>query len=247
MIGGVPDERPDPEPFWSAAMQFDANGDKKLARDEMTGQFTFPFRPELPVGHPGYGMPLPKEKVRREKRLDGMFAWGDKDKDGFWTKEEFLGTISFDRGKPNLLAVRPGGTGDVTETHVVWALHRNIPEVPSPVLYRGRIYQVRDGGVLSAVDADNGRVVYRNRLRATGHYRSSPVIAGDHLYVISQEGGVTVVKTGDDFEVVHEHGLQERVAATPAIDATTLYIRTEKRLFAFRSSQAHLVNVSRAR
>jgi outer membrane protein assembly factor BamB len=54
MIGGVADEHPDPEPFWSAVMQLDANGDNKLGRDEMTGEFTFPFRPDLPVGHPGH-------------------------------------------------------------------------------------------------------------------------------------------------------------------------------------------------
>ena len=235
MIGGVADEHPDPEPFWSAVMQFDANGDTKLERDEMTEGFTFPIRPDLPVGHPGYGIPLPKDKARREARLDGMFTWIDKDKDGLWTKEEFLGNISFNRGKPNLVAVRPGGQGDVTESHVTWALHRSIPEVPSPVLHRDRIYLVCDGGILCAVDADNGKIIYRKRLGATGHYRSSPVIANGHLYVISEQGVVSVLKTGDDFELVHQHDFQERVSATPAVDASTVYIRTKTQLFAFRS------------
>jgi outer membrane protein assembly factor BamB len=237
MIGGVPDEQPDPEAFWTAVMQFDANKDKKLQRDEMTGQFSFPLRPELPVGHPGYGLPLPVDKRRRKQRLDGMFARTDKNNDGFWTKDEFLSSISFNRRvKPNLVAVRPGGQGDVTESHVSWALHRNIPEIPSPVLLRDRIYLIRDGGVLSAIDARNGKVVYRNRLKAAGHYRSSPVIANDHLYVISQQGVVSVVKTGDDFELVHRYDFQEQVSATPAIDASTFYIRTETRLFAFRGN-----------
>jgi len=234
MIGGVADAHPDPEPFWLAVMKFDANGDNKLGRDEMTGHFTFPIRPDLPVGHPGFGMPLPRDKTRRQGRLHGMFTWIDKDEDGFWTKEEFLRHISFDRGKPNLLAVRPGGNGDVTESHVAWALHRGIPEIPSPVLYRDRIYQVCDGGILSAVDADNGKMIYRKRLGATGHYRSSPVIANDHLYVISEVGVVSVVKTGDDFVLVHQHALKEPVAATPAIDGSTVYIRTKTHLFAFR-------------
>jgi len=234
MIGGVADAHPDPEPFWLAVMKFDANGDNKLGRDEMTGHFTFPIRPDLPVGHPGFGMPLPRDKTRRQERLHGMFTWIDKDEDGFWTKEEFLRHISFDRGKPNLLAVRPGGNGDVTESHVAWALHRGIPEIPSPVLYRDRIYQVCDGGILSAVDADNGKMIYRKRLGATGHYRSSPVIANDHLYVISEVGVVSVVKTGDDFVLVHQHALKEPVAATPAIDGSTVYIRTKTHLFAFR-------------
>ncbi len=236
MIGGVADDQPDPEPYWTAVMQFDANGDSRLQRNEMTEHFTFPFRPDLPVGHPGYGMPLPKDQARRRGRLDGMFAHIDKDKDGFWVKNEFLSNISFDRGKPNLMAVRPGGQGDVTESHVVWALHRSIPEVPSPVFYRDRIYLVCDGGILSAVDADNGKMIYRERLGAAGHYRSSPVIANDHLYVISEEGVVSVVKTGDHFQLVHQHNFQERVSATPAIDGLTVYIRTETQLFAFRSN-----------
>jgi len=235
MIGGVADEQPDPEPFWSAVMQFDANSDGRLERDEMTGPFTFPIRPDLPVGHPGFGLPLPKDKVWHQKRLDGMFFWIDKDKDGFWTKEEFLRHLSFDRGKPNLLAVRPGGKGDVTDSHVTWALHRGIPEIPSPVLYQNRIYLVCDGGILSAVDADTGTMIYRKRLGAAGHYRSSPIIANDHLYAISEEGVVSVVKTGDDFELVHQHAFEEPVAATPAVDASTIYIRTERQLVAFRS------------
>ncbi len=236
MIGGVADEQPDPEPFWAAVMRFDANRDNKLERDEMTDGFTFPFRPDLPVGHPGFGMPLPKDETWRQKRLDGMFFWIDKDKDGFWTKEEFLRHISFDRGKPNLMAVVPGGKGDVTESHVAWALRRGIPEIPSPVLYQDRIYLACDGGILCAVDADNGEMVYRKRLGAAGHYRSSPVVANDHLYVISEQGVMSVVKTGDDFELMHQHDFGETVAATPAFDESTIYIRTKTHLFAFRGT-----------
>jgi len=234
MLGGVADEHPDPEPFWAAVMQFDANQDGKLQREEMTEGFTFPLRPDLPVGHPGYGIPLPKDKAWRERWLDGMFARTDQDKDGFWTKEEFLGHLSFNRGKPNLVAVRPGGKGDITESHVTWALHRGIPEVPSPVCCRDRIYLVCDGGILSAVDADTGEIVYRRRLGAGGHYRASPVIADDCLYAVSEQGVVSVVKTGDGFELLHQHALGERVSATPAIDRSTIYIRTGTQLLAFR-------------
>jgi outer membrane protein assembly factor BamB len=236
MLGGVADEQPDPEPFWAAIMRFDANGDNQLQRDEMTEHFTFPFRPELPVGHPGFGFPMPKDEQRRAQRLDGMFHSIDKDKNGFWSREEFLSRMSFNRGKPNLVAVKPGGQGDVTDSHVAWALHRNIPEIPSPVLYDGRIYLIRDGGVLSAVDASNGDVLYRKRLRATGHYRSSPVVANDHIYVISELGVLSVVKAGDEFDLLHQQTLGEPVAATPAIDKSTLYVRTEKRLMAFRAT-----------
>ena len=84
-------------------------------------------------------------------------------------------------------------------------------------------------------EANNGKTIYRKRLGATGHYRSSPVIANGHLYVVSEKGVVSVVKTGDDFELPHQHDFQRRVSATPAIDGSTVYIRTKTQLFAFRS------------
>ena len=235
MLGGVPDEQPDPQPFWDSVMQFDRNGDGKLERSEMTENFAFPLRPELPPGHPGYGIPLPKNEAERQKRLDGMFASVDKDKDGFWTRDEFVASMSFRRGKPILMAIRPGGEGDVTETHVAWQLHRGIPEVPSPVFYKDRLYLVRNGGLLAAVNAANGEILYSEHLGAPGHYSASPVVANDHLYLASNRGLVSVVKAGDVFQMVHQHDLGEPVFATPAIDASTIYIRTETNLFAFRT------------
>ncbi|MCA9218405.1 MAG: PQQ-binding-like beta-propeller repeat protein, partial [Planctomycetales bacterium] len=234
MIGGVADDQPDPEPFWKAMLHFDANGDERLGRSEITEHFTIPFRPDLPVGHPGFGIPLPSDPDRRKERQESMFDWTDKNKDGFWTHDEFVKSMSFNRGKPNLIAVRPGGTGNVSDSHVPWALHKNIPEIPSPVFYDGRIYLVRDGGILTAIDAATGKVIYRKRLQASGHYRASPVIANDHIYLISEVGMLTVVKAGDEFDVISQTNFEDHVAATPAIDKDTIYIRTEKRLYAFR-------------
>ncbi|MEY4568208.1 MAG: hypothetical protein RLY14_3178, partial [Planctomycetota bacterium] len=90
MIGGVADEQPDREPYWQALMQFDTNGDQRLQRDEMTEKFSFPFRPELPIGHPGFGVPLPRDPAKRKERLDGMFFGVDRNRDGGWDKDEFL-------------------------------------------------------------------------------------------------------------------------------------------------------------
>jgi outer membrane protein assembly factor BamB len=236
MIGGVADDQPDPEPYWTAMLQFDTNKDQKLQRDEMIGDFTFPFRPDLPPGHPGFGYPLPDDEKRRNRIIDGMFARTDKNKDGFWTKEELLGSISFNRGKPNLIAVRPGGSGDITESHVAWSLHKNIPEIPTPVFYKDLIYMVHNGGVMACVDAKTGKVLYRKRMKATGHYSSSPIIANDLVYLLSENGELSVLKTGEKFEIVHQHDFAERVSATPAIDSDTIYIRTESKLYSFRSS-----------
>ena len=235
MLGGVADEHPDPQPFWQAMLHFDANGDGKIDRGEMTGHFTFPLRPELPVGHPGFGIPLPDDATKRQEQQARLFASVDKDKDGVWTRDEFVAHMSFNRGKPMLMAIRPGGQGDVTATHVVWQLHQGIPEIPSPLFHRDRLYLVRNGGILTAVNAANGQILYSERLGGPGQYSASPVAANDHLYLISNPGVVSVVKAGDTFQLVDQHDLQERAFATPALDATTLYLRTETNLWAFRT------------
>jgi outer membrane protein assembly factor BamB len=234
-LGGTGDLQPDPEPFWNSLLQFDVNDDGRIDRTEMTGHFTFPLRPELPLGHPGYGFPLPREEAARAARIDGILTWVDKDKDGFWTREEFEQTMSPGGGRPLLIAVEPGGRGDITESSVLWEMNRNIPEIPSPIFHNGRIYMVRDGGIVSAVDASGGRILYRERLEASGLYSASPVIANDCLYLASNDGVVSVIRCDDEFELLHQADLQDRIHATPAIDASTIYIRTHKRLFAFRS------------
>ena len=237
MLGGVPDEHPDPQPFWAAVMQFDANKSGTLTREEMTAHFTFPFRPELNPAHPGYGMPMPKEPSKRKARLDGMFAQVDRNKDGEWSKEEFLARLNFNRGKPTLMAIEPGGVGDVGESKVAWRLHQSIPEVPSPLFYQDRLYMVRNGGFLSSVNAATGELVYRERLGASGPYSASPVLANGHLYLLSERGVLTVVKAGEPFEKVHQLDLRERSSVTPAFDATSLYVRTRQGLTTFRSQE----------
>ncbi|MGD0094241.1 MAG: PQQ-binding-like beta-propeller repeat protein [Planctomycetota bacterium] len=234
-LGGGADEQPDPQPFWEAMLKFDADGDGKIARSEMTEYFTFPLRPELPVEHPGFGVPLPADPAKRKAQQAALFDSIDKNKDGYLTREEFVAAMSSRPGKPLLMAIRPGGHGDVTAANVDWQLHQGIPEIPSPLFYKDRLYMVRNGGLLTVVDAANGKIVYSERLGGSGQYSASPVLANDHLYLISNPGEVSVVKAGDAPQRVHQHDLGERTFVTPALDADTIYIRTEKHLCAFRS------------
>jgi outer membrane protein assembly factor BamB len=234
MQGGRGELKLDPEPFWTAMLQFDRNGDGRIGRDEITKDFTLPFRPELPSGHPGFGMPLPSDPAKRKETQEKIFDWRDQNKDGFLTKEEFIADMTVGQGQPNLMAIRPGGTGDITATHVTWNLRNGIPEIPSPLFYSGRLYLVRDGGILSCVNAATGQVIYRERLGATGQYMASPVLANGHLYLLSATGVLAVVKCGDQFELVHQADLKVSIAATPAMDQNSLYVRSETALTAFR-------------
>ncbi len=237
LLGGGGDAEIDPAPFWNSVLRMDANKDGKFARSEITEHFTYPIRPELPLGHPGYGIPLPKNPEHRKGRQKGIFGWVDKDKDGFWTKEEFFANLSNRRGKPLLIAVSPGGKGDITKTHIEWELNRGLPEVPSPLFYKNRIYLVRNGGVISCINAADGDILYRDRLGGSGHYSASPVAANGHLYAVSNRGVVSVVKAGDEFEVAHEYDLGEPVYVTPALDSASIYFRTGTHLMTFRAKE----------
>jgi hypothetical protein len=234
MQGGRGDDELDPEPFWAAMLHFDRDGDGRIGRDEITREFTLPFRPELPPGHPGFGLPLAGDPVRRKQQQNGLFDWRDANKDGFWTKEEFSRDMRVGSGKPNLAAIRPGGSGDITDSHVAWNLHRGIPEIPSPIFHADRLYLVRAGGVLTCVNAHTGEVIYQQRLGASGQYSASPVIADGHMILVSNRGVVSVVKCGDELVITHQTDLGATVAATPAMDRDSIYFRTDDGLMAFR-------------
>jgi outer membrane protein assembly factor BamB len=234
MQGGRGDVQLDPEPFWAALLPLDRNGDGRIGRDEITDNFTLPFRPELPLGHPGFGMPLPSDPTKRKESQERIFDWRDKNHDGFWTKEEFITEMTVGQGRPSLAAIRPGGTGDITASHVGWNLRNGIPEISSPAFHSGRLYLIRDGGLLSCVNAATGEVVYRERLGAAGQYSASPVIARDHLYLLSSKGLLTVVRCGDQFEILHQADLRASISATPAMDQNSLYVRSDDAMLAFR-------------
>ena len=233
-LGGVADNQIDPKPFWEAMLQFDKNKDDKISRTEMVGDFTYPLRPELPLGHPGFGIPIPDDPKRKEERINGILRWVDKDGDQSWTKEEFINHMSFRRGRPILLAIKPGGKGNIEKSHVTWELNKSIPEIPSPIFYDNIIYLIRNGGILAAIDAETGDQYYRERVNGSGQYSASPVSANGHLYLVSNRGQVSIIKPGENFEQVHGYEIGEPVFVTPAIDAQTIYFRGQKKLWAFR-------------
>src|SRR5207248_6821173 len=119
---------------------------------------------------------------------------------------------------------------------VLWKKSKGLPYVSSGILYRGQYLVVRDGGIVSAYDAKTGNELYTERAAATGNYYASPVAANGYIYLASlNDGVVTVLKAGTAKpEVVAKNPkFGERLSATPAIADNTLYIRTEKHLYAF--------------
>lgn len=234
MQGGRGDAEIDPEPFWQAVLRFDQDGDGKVARTEISDFFTLPFRPELPPDHPGFGYPLPQDAEARRTVQLRLFDWRDTNRDGIWTKDEFVAELKVGGGRPGLLAIRPGGSGDITHSHTDWTVRSGIPEIPSPIYFEEHLYLIRDGGILTSIDTRDGTVASRDRLAANGQYEASPVVANRHLYLVSALGRLSVLRIGQPPQVVHEVQLPGPVAATPALSGATLYIRTETQILAYR-------------
>lgn len=128
-----------------------------------------------------------------------------------------------------LMAVRMDGQGDVTATHVVWRLGRGVPQKPSVLLLGDMIFMINDGGIATMVDALTGAVIWTARVG--GSFSASPIAAGGHIYVFSEEGKATVLEAGREFTVLAENHLDEGFMATPAISGRALFLRTRTHLY----------------
>ncbi|MBL9158095.1 MAG: PQQ-binding-like beta-propeller repeat protein [Verrucomicrobiales bacterium] len=129
-----------------------------------------------------------------------------------------------------LYAVKTDGTGDVTDTHLVWQDDKTVPKESSPILVGDEIYFNDDKGILSCLDAATGKEHYRERLDGQGGYSASPVFAGDHLYFHNGNGITTVVKPGKTFTKVAENQLGEYGLSSFAVVSDGFVIRTEGHL-----------------
>jgi len=133
---------------------------------------------------------------------------------------------------PNLLAIRAGAAGDARKSHVAWENQRGMPETCSPLYYRGRLYLLRDGGLLSCLQATTGAELFRERVRAAGQYIASPIAAEDKVIFGSVPGVVTVIQVDDKLKVLARNNFQEQIFATPAVAENKIYLRTVAHLYA---------------
>ena len=134
------------------------------------------------------------------------------------------------------MAIRPGGTGDVSTSHVVWKVASGAPYISSLVYYDGLIYMAGDVGVLTVVDAKTGERVHQDRIG--GVYSASPVAADGKIYFISEDGETIVVSAGRAPRVIARNKLNARQLASPAIAGGRLFIRSDDALFAIGAKAA---------
>lgn len=133
-----------------------------------------------------------------------------------------------------MLALKAGGRGDVTKTHVLWSFD-NGPDVPTPVTDGVYVYSVTDNGVVYCLDAKTGKEIYgRQRLRP-GTYSGSFVLGDGKLYITNEDGVTSVIKAGAEFQVIAENEFEDYTLSSPAVSGGQIFFRTTKYLWAIGS------------
>jgi outer membrane protein assembly factor BamB len=142
-----------------------------------------------------------------------------------------------------LLALKPGGRGDVTKSHVLWSFN-NGPDVPTPVTDGTYLYSINDRGILYCLDARTGKVVYGPQRLRNATYSGSAVLADGKIYITDEDGVTTVIRSGPKFELLSENDLQDYTLSSPAVSDGQIFVRTAsftyaigRRLSAARSTQ----------
>lgn len=196
-------------PFEETLKKYDSNKDQLVHRDEMKSE------PEG-VEH---------------------FGWLDANNDGYIDRAEYDFVRNSTTLGHGLTAVRLSGQGDLTGSNVAWRLQKSYPNIPAPLLYRGVMYLMKEGGIVSSLDPASGQILKQGRTPdALEEYYASPVAADGKIFMVSASGKVTVLKAGAQWEILAMNDLDEEVWATPAIAGGNLYIRTRNALYSFGAS-----------
>ncbi len=134
-----------------------------------------------------------------------------------------------DYDRPELWAVRPDGSGDVTATHVAWKVAKDMPSTASLLLIGDLLYMVNDQGFALCLEALTGKEVWRERLK--GRHSASPIFAGGRIYLVSEKNLTTVIAPGREFRGLAENPLEDRVMATPAVIGNAFILRSKTHLY----------------
>lgn len=204
--GGDPGERISMETFSEALTKYDKNSDKQVAADE------------LPAGSP---------VLERFFRID--LNQNKQLEEDEWKRHASV----FERAQNIAVALEPGTRGALAPQYVRWSNNRGLPIVPSSVVYGGVMTLVKDSGILTILDADDGKQLHQLRAEGRGNYYASLVAGDGKIYAISESGVVTVLQAGKSGKILSKHDLGERVMASPVIRDGVIYIRTDAGLYAF--------------
>jgi outer membrane protein assembly factor BamB len=178
---------------------------------------------------------LSKDEIVDERARNRFDEYLDLDDTGFLEERDWAQFQRRRAGTNSLWAFRTGGEGDMTDKSFLWKNAKSLPNVPSPLLYQGVLYTLKEGGILTSYDPKTGEVLKQARLEgALGAYYASPVAADGKLYALSEEGKLAVVRAAPQWELLAVNPLDDGSKSTPAIVGDRLYVRTYSALYCFR-------------
>ncbi len=221
---GEPALRPEFPTFDQLAADNDRNGDGTIGRGELPKMMIF-HRPDGAEA-PQNGAPV-------------TFRWVDRDKNGEIDRGEWEQKLEeierFRKGYQThgMLAIDLASEGVIDPESIETLEEQGIPEVPSPVAHGNLVYAVKNGGILTTVDLEQGGRVSRVRTKGTGTHYASPIIVGDKLYCTAGDGTISVLSLDRRPKVLAVNKMQDNVYATPAFADGKLFVRTHHRLYAF--------------
>ena len=157
----------------------------------------------------------------------------DLDDDDRLDETEWRYLIARGTAENGLYAIRLGGRGDLTDSNVLWRHDRSLPNIPSPLLYQGILYVLKEGGVFTALDPETGEPIKVGRVEE-GAYFASPVAAGGVILAATQDGRVALIDAGRDWSVLTVGEFEEEIWATPAISRDQVFVRTQAALYCFQ-------------
>ena len=172
------------------------------------------------------------ERVETPKEFHVKFDRSDVNKDKALDAKEIENAFQHPNnmvgGGNTIQAVRGGGRGDVTKTHVRWDIDNKAPSnLTSPLVFNDRLYVVKAGGLSSCFGAPDGKTHWdRTRLRAYGDYYASPIAADGRVFITSRNGFVIVLEDGPKLKILSKNDMDEEILATPSIADGRLFFRT---------------------
>ena len=196
--------------------------------------FLPPFEQSLKKSDKNNDQRLHREEMKDHAEGYEHFGWLDANRDNYVTREEYDFVRNSTTGGHGITAVRFGGKGDLTASNVTWTMKKGYPNIPAPLVYRGVMYLMKEGGILSSVNPSSGEVLKQGRTpEALEPYYASPVAADGKVFVVSASGKVTVVRADAQWEILKMNDLGEEVWATPAIAGNNLFVRTRGAVYSF--------------